>query len=304
MEENNYYPFGLKHKGYNDNGMSPLGNDVAQKWKFGGKELSEVLGLETYDFGARNYDPALARWMNLDPLAEEFSDTSPYLFTNNNPIRFVDPLGLSPEDIILRGEQNNMNKLVETINSNLGGEFISIGEDGKLGLSISDEQRGNLNEGQSALLGVLEEGINANGNVIIGVDNGSEKILFGSFSDETIDIADINAIGDGEGLNEASIIGHEFKEQFEKQINGKKRPEAHKTAENAEKLITGFDRLPDSELRNKRIDRVTQRRRVGTETYTTVSGSKDFNFQKGNRKIKITVGVSRRNISSIKRTSN
>ncbi|MBW8201954.1 hypothetical protein K1F36_19185, partial [Muricauda sp. W52] len=45
VEENNYYPFGLKHKGYNDNGISPLGNDVAQKWKFLGVERQEEFGL-------------------------------------------------------------------------------------------------------------------------------------------------------------------------------------------------------------------------------------------------------------------
>ena len=58
IEENAYYPFGLLHKGYN-NVVSSNGNAVAQKFKFGGKELSEELGLDTYDFEARNYNPAI-----------------------------------------------------------------------------------------------------------------------------------------------------------------------------------------------------------------------------------------------------
>ncbi|MEO0902230.1 MAG: hypothetical protein AAFY00_09475, partial [Bacteroidota bacterium] len=37
VEENNYYPFGLKHKGYNE-AVSPLGNSVANKWKYNDKE--------------------------------------------------------------------------------------------------------------------------------------------------------------------------------------------------------------------------------------------------------------------------
>ena len=69
VEESNYYPFGLKHKGYN-NIVSASGNATAQKYKFGGKEYQEELGLDWYDVTARNYDPALGRWMNLDPLAE------------------------------------------------------------------------------------------------------------------------------------------------------------------------------------------------------------------------------------------
>jgi len=48
-----------------------------------------------YDYGARNYDPALGRFMNIDPLAEfDYSLTS-YNYTLNNPILLNDPTGLS-----------------------------------------------------------------------------------------------------------------------------------------------------------------------------------------------------------------
>lgn len=96
IEENNFYPFGGRHKGYNMGGDNALGNDLAQKWKFGGKELDESLGLETYDFGARNYDPWIGRWMNIDPLAEQMRRLSPYNFAFNNPIIFQDPDGMAP----------------------------------------------------------------------------------------------------------------------------------------------------------------------------------------------------------------
>ncbi len=93
VEESNYYPFGLKHKGYNAN-VSSLGNSTAQKWKYNGMEHDESLGLETYDFGARNYDPALGRWMNIDPLAEQMRRHSPYNYAYSNPVAFVDPDGM------------------------------------------------------------------------------------------------------------------------------------------------------------------------------------------------------------------
>ena len=95
IEEKNYYPFGLSHRGYN-NIVSANSNSVASKFGFGGKELNDELGLDWYDVSARNYDPALGRWMNLDPLAEKMKRHSPYNYAFDNPIRFIDPDGMAP----------------------------------------------------------------------------------------------------------------------------------------------------------------------------------------------------------------
>ncbi|MFL1011736.1 RHS repeat-associated core domain-containing protein, partial [Flavisericum labens] len=92
LEENNYYPFGLRHKGYNNN---PVTN---HPFKYSGKELNEELELDWYDFGARNYDVALGRWMNPDPLAEKYYGASPYNYALNNPTLFIDPDG---KDVII-----------------------------------------------------------------------------------------------------------------------------------------------------------------------------------------------------------
>ncbi len=98
IEENNYYPFGLKQKGYNSI-VSSLGNSTAQLLKFGGKELQDELGLAWYDITARNYDPTLGRWFVIDALADEPEQIfrSTYQYGWNNPVYYNDPDGNCPK---------------------------------------------------------------------------------------------------------------------------------------------------------------------------------------------------------------
>ena len=86
LEENNYYPFGLKHKGYNN-----VINGIDHKYGFGGKEEQDELGLNMLDFHARSYDPAIGRWTSIDPVTHYSMST--YNAFNNSPIYWADPSG-------------------------------------------------------------------------------------------------------------------------------------------------------------------------------------------------------------------
>ena len=62
---NAYYPFGTP--------IYALGtNESQQHYKYNGKEFDELHGLNTYDYGARQYAPLLPMWDRVDPLAEKY----------------------------------------------------------------------------------------------------------------------------------------------------------------------------------------------------------------------------------------
>mgnify|MGYP003873837343 CR=1 FL=1 len=46
-----------------------------------------------YDYGARFYDPAVGRFLSVDPLAEKYPGMSSYNYVGNNPINNIDMKG-------------------------------------------------------------------------------------------------------------------------------------------------------------------------------------------------------------------
>jgi hypothetical protein len=54
--------------------------------------------MEYLDYGARLYDPTIARWLSVDPMAESYFSFSPYHFSGNNPMRFLDLNGMNYDD--------------------------------------------------------------------------------------------------------------------------------------------------------------------------------------------------------------
>ena len=113
----NYYPFGAPYADPN----AVMGATV-QPYKYNGKELDRMHGLDTYDYGARQYDPILARWDRVDPLCEKYYGVSPYAYCHNNPVRYIDPDGRDVYTINEKGKiiKESENDKVDLLVSNDG----------------------------------------------------------------------------------------------------------------------------------------------------------------------------------------
>lgn len=105
-----YYAFGSQ---------MPKRNASSNEYRYGfnGMEKDdEVKGNgNSYDFGARIYDPRIARWLSLDPLAAQYPFASPYNFVLNTPIQAIDPDG---KKVIPAGKEE-----VKHLNSFIGATF-------------------------------------------------------------------------------------------------------------------------------------------------------------------------------------
>ena len=115
VEASDYYPFGKRIQvtapvsepvGGSQYASEPAVAPVApatsvastsspNRWHFSGKEDQSFLGagIPLLDFGARMYNPAIARWTAADPLSEKYYGISPYVYCANNAICLVDPTG-------------------------------------------------------------------------------------------------------------------------------------------------------------------------------------------------------------------
>jgi RHS repeat-associated protein len=281
LEENNYYPFGLKHEGYN----ASTGN-LSYQYKYNGKELQTESGM--YDYGARFYMPDIGRWGVIDNKAEKYPSMSSYTYAGNNPIAFIDPDG---NELILSFATDTARKSYEDlVNASLGGKYsatyskIEGTNTYKVTLNMVNKDA-SITKEQQAFYDSYNEVVGADEKVNQKVVERSIYADMGSWQTGDIDIADIvelDKAGKG-GTSSAGALIHEHVEQYEKSKMGLGNGELGKTKSDPSvvggKIYTDYMKSHDKAL--KAEDKVNGNTR--TEAINTSNSNIVNVFKEGDK---------------------
>jgi len=88
VEKSHYYPSGMRFY------PESTSNSAALPYRYNGKELEAMNGLNQYDFGARRRGTGLPVWTGVDPLAEKHPEVSPYVYCMGNLVNRIDLNGM------------------------------------------------------------------------------------------------------------------------------------------------------------------------------------------------------------------
>lgn len=126
-----------------------------------------------------------SRWISPDPLADEFESVSPYNFSNNNPIRFTDPTGLAPEDIIIGNKSQEEQFQVLSQLRQLTNDELAI-QSGKVVITSQGTANtgSNLSEGTQLISDLIND--NNITNVSINTDLGNKTLAVNPVSKKEI----------------------------------------------------------------------------------------------------------------------
>jgi RHS repeat-associated protein len=176
-----YMPFGVEHFG-NTYSLDSLNK---QNFTYSNKEKQDDFGISSSYFGARNYNSTIGRFLSVDPLASEMPEWSPYTFEFNNPLRYLDPDGRKPVDIIIKGyeRQAAFSGLQASVQGQLA---LSMSASGKV--SYSQIGSGKLSKGASQLVNAIDDNsivVNLNSENTTQTKSGA-LYIGGAFSGNTV----------------------------------------------------------------------------------------------------------------------
>ena len=230
IQEQHYYPYGLCV----NNGET---QDEPNNFKYEGKLLQKEIGMQLYDYKARQYDPQIGRFWGVDP-AGEFP--SGYTGIGNDPANLIDPTGMrvrganaaSDADDLITSQMSNgtgnskeKDRSLNLVDNSDIGNFVS--EDAFREFNIDQgsgniqQNDGNGNNGQSATdskAGVVVS-------VIIFANNEGSAESKRNFGHTAVQVGDVvygfYSAGDGY-MNEPGVMKADTRSDFNMHFEGRK----------------------------------------------------------------------------------
>ncbi|MDE5607449.1 MAG: hypothetical protein K2I64_00775 [Muribaculaceae bacterium] len=180
---------------------------AVNRYKYSGKEFETRGGLDFYDFDARLQLPTTGLFSRPDPKAIKTPGLNTYLYCAANPIMFIDP---TDEQLLLVDSEENIRATMAIYQKAIG-NMGTVSWDQSTGL-VSIEKNADCTE-TNAAFDTLCEIVEDSETTTIKVERDTE-VLIGDINTGTIDICDIERLGDQGPVTDVGALFHETREQF------------------------------------------------------------------------------------------
>jgi RHS repeat-associated protein len=257
----------------------------------------DVLGgvaLNYYDYGARFYDQQLGIFHNQDRFAEKYKKWSPYSYCHDNPLKFIDINGdsLSVND---QSKNNTASQKFNDLNSKGTGGFYKTTIDPKTGkvTLASTGQKGSMNKEQTAFYKALDRVVNVDSKMTsINIVDGDKKVQIADVKTQTIDVGDIQKLGEHSAMSSFGALAHEITEQriLQSNFNGNYNDanifSAHNYGMMVEDQVNGSQRSRDNAG-------------VGVNTVRNGTGSYLINYQQNGQNTQYGIDMVDNNVFNV-----
>jgi RHS repeat-associated protein len=157
----------------------------SSSYRFNAKELDQETG--NYYYGARYYHPKWSVWLSVDPLASKYPSMSPFVFTGNNPLSYIDPDGNDIVVVINHDGAQGYGHMGMLVGNDEDG-WVYMSKDGRVRDPETGEKDGTMLTGGESIVTIqefekgksLEEVLKT-----VGVSDGYDEALHFSTDSET-----------------------------------------------------------------------------------------------------------------------
>ena len=193
VQKMNYYPSGLQF-------CNNVTDSDVQPRRYNGKEYDKMHGLNTYDYGARQYNPVTARWDRMDPLCEKYYGISPYAYCGGNPMNAVDPDGCVIQGVTQKDASMAVKNIREMFVGDVFDNFREL------------IQQSGKNHDKETLAHISKEALN---NAFDGINLSEDQKALVDMVVNTINSSDIHMI---EYADNNKVISNVGKEAFSSEL--------------------------------------------------------------------------------------